>query len=290
MKKFPFTLSVITLTALALASCGAKSSHTHSQSLLELQKCDSIPAEIKSLATAIANNDSTRFASLVSYPLVRPYPLSDIADAAQMRARYAVIVDDSLKSLIVNSTPANWHEFGWRGWTLGDGDYLWIDEKVYEISYLSAREKTERDSLIAADLATLPPDLRAGWTPEMCLASTGDDSVYRIDSRRLTDGRRSFRLLCYAPGALLTGRPSASYEGFSETEGSAAVLTYYFKNKNGDEAIYGADIMDNSTPELVFTTPDGAENAVAVHPAMWLEKVSAASRVTATSQTQAGRR
>ena len=83
-----------------------------------LMENDSIPATVKQLVRSVADGDSIQFARLVSYPLKRPYPLHDIENADQMAHYYREMVDDSLRNAILESSPEDWGEYGWRGWSV----------------------------------------------------------------------------------------------------------------------------------------------------------------------------
>ena len=44
-----------------------------------------------------------------------------------MVAYYPTLIDDTLKKTIEEAPDSTWQEQGWRGWTLYDGSYIWID-------------------------------------------------------------------------------------------------------------------------------------------------------------------
>lgn len=258
---FSFTLSFLTLVACA----GKQSSESK---VAEIEASDSLPQSVKILVRAVADGDSSAFASIVSYPLERPYPLRDIKDSVEMVKYYNVIVDDSLHHVLTTSSPDKWNEYGWRGWTVNNGEYLWIDENLYDIGYLSKEEIKERDRLIAEEIASLPTGMREGWTPVVCLKATDGKSFYRIDSHPGPGEGDMYRLSIYDLSTPLNGSPALILTGYSETEGTANTTTYHFSDEQGEEALYEADITDSSTPKLVFTLK-GKSTEVEVEKAYW---------------------
>ncbi len=269
--KRPCIISIFALILLFLAA-GCAGSGKNDSRLAQLLASDSIPTEVKLVAKAIADGDSTAFARQVSYPLSRPYPLRDILTEAQMRAYFPVMIDDSIRTVVVNSLPSDWAEYGWRGWALDNGRYLWIDEKIYDVTYLSARESTLRDSLIKADMASVAPSLRKGWQPAFCLLGTADSTLFRVD-RATAPGSPDFRLAVYRPGSPLSGVPAEIITGYSRTEGSAAVTTYCFTGASGEKLEYQSDIADGSSPAILYTPAGDSipRIRVEVTPAYWLD-------------------
>lgn len=258
----------IVLLALPLAGC---SGGTKKADISEIEGCDSIPKSVKALVRAVADNDTVRFAEMVNYPLSRPYPLHDIEDEVQMRQYYGVMVDDSLRNVIVSSRPDDWEEYGWRGWTIGRGDYLWVDEDLYDVSYVSARERAMLDSLTTTEISTLELHLRDGWRPVMCMKGVENGSVYRIDERRNRQGAPEYRLLGYVEGADLRSIPFENLTGHAEIEGTAGTLIYHFTSPTGAKAVFEPEVPDGSLPQIDFTSPAGVRTAVPVVRAYWLD-------------------
>lgn len=198
-------------------------------SVTAIENNDSIPSVVKQLVRAVSDNDSDGFARLVSYPLQRPYPLRDIENVEQMTKYYKVMVDDSLRNLLTTAGPERWSEYGWRGWSLDDGRYIWADDNVYSVEYLSAAEREQLEKLANDELGSIDPSMRLGWRPLTCLRNDTDGSVYRIDSRSEgDDNNERLRLAIYKRGASLKGKPSIIIEGSRQLEGSEASPVYSF--------------------------------------------------------------
>ena len=252
MKKISHFISPILMLIASVASGCSNGADAGVNAALE--SCDSIPQEIKRLARCLDCRDSAAFSGMISYPLERPYPLHDILDSVEMMDYYHVMVDDSLRSAVAKSHPSEWSRTGWRGWTLRDGSYVWIDEKVYEVGYLSAVEKSRRDALVDLDKASLPEDMRGNWLPENCMVDPEDGSVYRIDIDTVADaGSPVYRLAIYKRGGNLRHHPADMRHGRKRSDGSAGELTYLFKKTGRDkdrEHLYRDLPVDEDDPSL----------------------------------------
>lgn len=269
MRKLYSTLSIALLSvSFVTVSCGHRGAESRAGETLVI---DSLPEAVRNLVSAVARGDAQSFASLVSYPLERPYPLHNIDDSAAMVAYYPTLVDDSLKHVIINSSPDSWQEYGWRGWSLDGGRYLWIDESVYSIDYLSAAERRGRDKLVAREMASLAPSLRPGWEPVECMKVVDSDKVMRIDRRTERDGQPVYRLAVYPSPEAMRGEPEAIFTGYMEVEGSMQIVYYNFTGPAGVSATYMPDAPDGSDPMVEFTQPGTAERTVTVAPSYWLE-------------------
>lgn len=261
-------LSSVCAVMIPLSGCGNSTTVQSSDSVLN---SDSIPQSVKNLVKAIDKDDSRAFASLVSYPLERPYPLKDITSEEEMIAYYPTMVDDSLKNVISHSVPSQWSNEAWRGFTLDDGQYVWLDENLYDVTYISAAEKRERASLIKKEMESLNPSLGKGWTPVSCLKSTVNGTIYRIDSKMEGD-KEIYRMAIYNPGAPLKDKPSKVLTGYKSEEGTADTPTYYFSCPDGTEVVFSPDDpgINDIGMQLIYTTPSAPHQHIAVEKAYWL--------------------
>lgn len=263
------TLTITLLTAAigGIVSCSSRGGNDNRSDI----RNSSLPKEVKAVVMAAADRDSSALISQFDYPLQRPYPLHDIGDEEMMRDYYHTLVDDSLLNVLSTSSVSEWQDFGWRGWTVSDGRYLWIDGGIYDLTYMSGREKRLYDKLVYDDLATLPPALSRGWTPEGCWTSEDDDEVYRLDSQKGANGVR-YRLMVYPDRQQLHGQPDKIYYGHLELEGSAMVQTYYFDGPDGVRLVFMPESADAGMPAtLTYEDEKGGMTDVAVLPAYWLD-------------------
>ncbi len=267
------SISIIITMALAagmvaFSSCRKPAPAGQESAVAEIEASDSLPPQVKLLVKAVAESDSGAFAALVSYPLTRPYPLRDIADSVQMRHYFTRLVDDSLRQVITTAVPSDWGEYGWRGWTVRNGEYLWIDDTLYDIEYVSASEAGERSRLIDQEISSLPEPMRSGWRPVVCMRADDGKSVYRIDSRPAPADTEIYRLAIYDTDSVEQRAPALVLTGHKETEGSASLTTYYFSDENGGKALYEAELADSDVPRLSFTM-NGKTTVVNVRKIYW---------------------
>ena len=260
------TLLIICTALLAAIGCSRSqddSDRARKEALRQL------PAPVRSLIQAVEENDSATFSSLVAYPLERPYPLRDIRTAAEMKSYYHLVMDDSLRHAIT-ANPAEWHEYGWRGWAPHGGSYIWADDSIYHIPYLSRRETAIRDSLVRLELASLPAALRGKWDPVACYRQADGTSVFRID-KSTSSATPRFRLAIFAAPADMSRRPELVMNGTQEADGTMANITYHFAAPDGLRAIFSPLTPDGSLPGFDFTGPSGSDTTITVVPAHWLD-------------------
>lgn len=261
--------------ALPLVSCGNSKDRTDRTADIEstILESDSIPESVKKLVRAVADDDSTGFANLVSYPLQRPYPLHNIDTPEQMSEYYHQLVDDSLRNVIIKAGSEKWSEYGWRGWSLDDGRYIWVDENVYDVNYVSNTERRHIDSLQRVEIESIEPSIREGWRPVMCLRNSGNGKVYRVDTRTSGDSfeNNHYRLAIYKSSNDLSALPSQLFEGQMEIEGSVGSVTYHFRDK-ATNSNYILQPESTESSESVIISPDG-ENVI-LERAYWHELIN----------------
>lgn len=229
-----------------------------------------VPEAVRPIVKAVAEDDSGAFSRLVDYPLARPYPLRDVRTADEMKSYYSTLVDDSLKRVLTGSdTP--WQEFGWRGWSAGEGEYIWVDSLIYDVPYVSAAEKETRRTLVAREMASLPREMAEGWEPVRCFRRTDDGTVYRIDRKSEPSKTNGYRLSVYRKGTSLRGKPDESMPGMLTTEGTMETRSYDFADNKGKSVSIREDSPDGSSQTVIVTTPDGDETSGEVEKTYWLD-------------------
>ena len=268
------TLPLLSVSAVSLCSCGNGTASKTDSSALD---SDSIPAEVKSVVKAVSDNDSDAFAKMVSYPLERPYPLHDIENAEEMRGYYSKMVDDSLRNAVANSKASDWESSGWRGWTLGNGEYVWIDGEIYSVNYVSQKEEAEREKLIDSEISSLPGDMRkGGWKPVTVVKAEAGNEVARIDSRTLANTDSTvYRIAIFETPLKKEQKAKLVLSGSRHLEGSMGNPVYQFSDGKGTEVIYD-DYVDQESgrPAKTITvkTPEG-EKEIGVVNAYWRDLV-----------------
>ena len=221
---------------------------------------------------AVKNGDVNEFASLCRYPVLRVYPLKDIKDSADMVRRFPTIFDKYLKEKIADSSPEDWDSFGWRGISLENGEYIWIDEEVYAIPYQSLKEKNMLDSVISMDLATLPSSLSKGWLPEFCFLDTVSSMLYRIDMKPDADENEveRCRVITIPSAQIRNSEKMEILSGIKTIEGSMAVRNYSFTMKDGKELSLSY-IWQEDLPALCVENKDSVETYRELKKVYWLD-------------------
>lgn len=270
MSSRQLTLCAILAGAISLTGCSNRKATT--DNLSAIAECDSLPQSVKELVKAVADNDSARFASLVSYPLSRPYPLHDITDASEMKKYYSTLVDDSLHKVLTETAPDGWQKFGWRGWSVADGEYIWMEDSIYNVPYTSRRELAKIESIRSQELATLPKHFAKEWTPVRTYRQHNGNRVLRIDRKDGKNGEETYRLMIYAQPPRIGENPETVLTGAINTEGTVMAPVYSFKAPDGSKAELDAEPTDGSLPVMTFTDKRG-NRIFELEPSYWLDLV-----------------
>lgn len=234
-----------------------------------------LPEDVRPVAEAIIEDSPQKFASAVSYPLERPYPLKNVKDSAEMVKYYPQIVDKSLKKVVNEAPDSAWQEAGWRGWTLANGGYFWIDGgKIYSMDYVSEEENVMLDSLRHEEISTLEPSMQAGWTPVMCVIDTVNGAIFRIDAQDYTNPP-IYRLCGYADTTDLSSAPNLVLYGHLDLEGTMGNRFYEFTDSLGETtAYYSPDIVSDDEEEPVIEVDrKGVMKKYPAKPDYWLDHV-----------------
>lgn len=257
------------------ASCTGRNQTEESTDTTPETECFSeiMEREIESVIRSVREGNAADFASLCRYPIERDYPLHDVIDSCDMVARYAEIFDAEITDSVSASVAEDWGCVNWRGYTFGNGEYLWIDDAIYRIPYHSKLEKKRREQLVKEDLASLPSALSDGWFPELCLLDTVSETVYRLDVREPDSNVTESRLMAYDKDENLKSIPSLILIGHKELQGSAGIPCYIFPRGCGTEWA-----ICNLWPEnqISFQTDqkDGMTESHNLKKIYWLDLVS----------------
>lgn len=117
---------------------------------------------------AIASGSKEKIASLVVYPLNRPYPLPPIQNEQEFVSRFKELFDNKLISAIKKSDiKSNWSQVGWRGIMFEHGD-LWLntDGNLIAVNYRTKFATRTIQKLTKQDKKTIHYSLRDYKTPK----------------------------------------------------------------------------------------------------------------------------
>ncbi len=227
MRQIYITITALIAMATMNACSNSSSEHKKAPDTDTVAMADTLSdarQKIRTITEAVRDNDPEKFASAVSYPLQRPYPLHNVNNREEMVKYYPKLVDTKLKQTIAKADTADWTDMGWKGHTLGNGD-VWVDDGgLYAVNRVSPTEATMRDSLRKAEIASLPSDLRGSWTPVGAFYDAANSMVYRVDMQN--DGQ-TYRLAQF-PASKLKSRPLKVVTGTKNVEGSAESVSYEF--------------------------------------------------------------
>lgn len=175
----------------------------------------------------IKQNNKSALSSTVRYPLDREYPIPSVKTEQEFISRYNAIFDDSLRNIIIKSSPLkDWNEMGWRGLMLKDG-MVWLDYdgKLLAVNYQSATEKKQRQNLLSKDTSRLYSSLRQFKAPVAILKTK--KFITRIDDM----GNGKYRYASWSIRNKMTDKPDLIItNGIVTMEGNGGNHTYTFTN------------------------------------------------------------
>ena len=227
---------------------------THSQDILSKDEDEHLSEEEKhfqKLMNSVIHDDAATFAHLTSYPIMRTYPMKWIEDSVDMVKFFPIMADDSLKNVLKRTSPTDWEQIGWRGYTFANGMYFWDEGyKLSGINYKSKRELAIRDSLIKKDLSTIHPCLKAKvMAPFSCFYDTKSHAIYRVDilgALDYTDENAKYRMAVYLKNTDLMGKPDYLLNVNYRLEGSAGVRVYECSDEKGNRISFYQDFYEQT--------------------------------------------
>ena len=234
---------------------------------------------IEPIMKSIAYGDAKTLASLTIFPIERRYPLHNIVDSSDMIKRFNQIFDQKFRDRMKLSKASDWHSYGWRGYSYGEDNSLWVYDSLTVINYYSPQEKAFYDQLVKKEMASLHESLRDNhWRPFCCYMDMTDGSIVRVDiraSKAVKDEifyvRRDdkFRMSIYPKGSNLMDKPIFVLNGDVNIEGSANIMDYCFKN--GETKMEFGDSSFKDGKELLRITKNGKESIHEIKPCYWLD-------------------
>ena len=251
---------------------------------------------IGAIMKSIADGDTKTLAALAIYPIERRYPLHNIVSPSDMVKRFDLIFDQKFRDRMKSSKASDWHSYGWRGYSYGEDNALWVYDSLTIINYYSAQEKALYDQLVKKEMASLHESLRGnGWYPFCCYKNLTDGSIVRVDIRaRETKeeknfhkdgvalaypqlqafkvrGDEEFRLSIYPKGTALKGKPQTVMSGYVDIGGSANMMDYVFKNGN-IEFEFGDSFYEDGK-QILMIKKDGNETQHEIESCYWLDLI-----------------
>ena len=252
---------------------------------------------IGAIMKSIADGDTKTLAALAIYPIERRYPLHNIVSPSDMVKRFDLIFDQKFRDRMKSSKASDWHSYGWRGYSYGEDNALWVYDSLTIINYYSAQEKALYDQLVKKEMASLHESLRGnGWYPFCCYKNLTDGSIVRVDIRaRETKeeknfhkdgvalaypqlqafkvrGDEEFRLSIYPKGTALKGKPQTVMSGYVDIGGSANMMDFVFKN--GNIEIEFGDSFYEEGKQFLMIKMDEKETQHEIESCYWLDQIN----------------
>lgn len=234
---------------------------------------------IGAIMKSIADGDANTLASLAIYPIERRYPLRNIASSSDMVKRFGQIFDQKFRDRMKSSKLSDWHSYGWRGYSYGEDNALWVYDSLTIINYYSAQEKKLYVQLVKNEMTSLHESLRGnGWYPFCCYKDITDGSIVRVDIRTRkamkeeifhVRGDDEFRMSIFPKGNDLMGKPQLVLNGNVTIEGSANLMDYSFRN--GGTKIEFGDSSFEDGKELLRISIKDKEITHEIIPCYWLD-------------------
>lgn len=252
---------------------------------------------IVAIMKSIVDGDAKTLASLAVYPIERRYPLHNIVSPSDMVKRFDLFFDQEFRDRMKSSKASDWHSYGWRGYSYGEDNALWVYDSLTIINYYSAQEKALYDQLVKKEMASLHESLRGnGWYPFCCYKNLTDGSIVRVDIRARKAmkeqnihkdgvalqypqlqafkirGDEEFRLSIYPKGYNLNEKPQISSTGYVDIGGSANMMDFVFKNGN-TEIEFGDSFYEEGKQFLILRR-DGKDTRFEIESCYWLDMLS----------------
>lgn len=251
---------------------------------------------IGAIMKSIADGDAKTLASLTKYPIERRYPLRNIISSSDMLKRFDLVFDQNFRDRMKSSKASDWHSYGWRGYSMGDDNALWVYDSLYAINYYSAQEQALYDQLVKKEMGSLHKSLRGdGWFPFCCYKNKTDGSIVRVDIRARkmlkeenlhkdgvalqypqlqafkVRGDEEFRISIFPKGTPLNGKPQTDMNGYVEIGGSANMMDYVFKK--GDFKFEFGDSFYEDGKQILMIKKDGNETQHEIESCYWLDLI-----------------
>lgn len=223
---------------------------------------------IEAIMRSIANGDAKKLASLTAYPIMRPYPLEDIEDSAQIVAYFNTMFDAPIREKLRKATVDDWEAVGAKGYLFDNGS-LWIHDSLIAVNYVSKKEQQMINEGSKKEEATLHASLRGeGWKFMSCYLGE-DGTLFRLD-QKLKGKSNNYRLTVFPKGVKAGNKPQLLLMG-EVGAGSAYEQNYSFTDGRGNSISFCKSIDEESV--IMEIVKDGKEYSVQTVPCRWLDVV-----------------
>jgi hypothetical protein len=195
----------------------------------------SIFARYKQIVDIVRQNNASKLAALIVYPLKRENPLPDIENPNEFEAYYPIIFDQAFRKKLDRYCPdCVFENNGFYGLVGGEftGD-IWLNDegRITAINYLSTEESRLKNKLTAKIQNGVHPSVRE-WK-ENVLVGKSDNLTIRLDRTE-----RGLRYVSWSKVNSMAEKPDLIlFGGVEEAQGTMGGWTWTFKNENWEYVI-----------------------------------------------------
>jgi len=184
---------------------------------------------VKTFVECIKNNNTNKLQTLITYPLRREYPLSDVKDQYEFQKRYNEIFDEKLKKIIIESViKSDWYAVGCKGIMLNSGT-LWLDcnGRLIAVNYHSDLELSKRTEMVKNDKNSIHESIKYFEEPILIM----ETEKFRIRIDKLNNGK--YRYVSWSIKSKMSEKPDLIIKnGRWIPEGNGGNHRYEFDNGN----------------------------------------------------------
>lgn len=238
MRLAVFTVAA-SLIAAALASMtgyavGAPADETKSLFAKEFQTA-------RHFQNALKDNDRKTVARLVSYPIVRDYPMPVIKSPDEFIANWDEFFDEANRAEIIKNAPV---EMGWRGVMLGNG-LIWFDGARVIVTNLSTKISQQKfQDAKNKEFMTLHASVR-GYKRVAVQCDTRSKHI------RIQEHGDGYRYIVWPRGVSLSQKPELELAGSMEFDGSGGNAIYTFRNQGFRYEFYSVHICGSDCDDTL---------------------------------------
>ncbi|MNS94704.1 hypothetical protein D3C72_1289290 [compost metagenome] len=217
---------------------------------------EEVISSINNVIELFKQKDVDKISNIISFPLLRQYPIPSIKDKKEFVERFNEVFDKILVDKIANSKIEQWYEMGWRGIMLDDG-VIWMagsDGIISSINYQSDAEKKLRNDLIAKDKENLYISLKTFENPIFKIKS----KTYLIRIDEIT--KYKYRYASWKVSGEESSKPDIIIDnGELEFQGSGGNHVITFLKGNYTYKVYRNIMGEEDSPDITLEVEKDGE-------------------------------
>jgi hypothetical protein len=223
--------------------------------------------DIKQIINTIKSKNKHKIADVISYPLSRTHPLSDIKTKKDFVEKFDYIFDSNLLNLISTSNiEKDYSRVGYRGIIYGNG-LFWIDEgKIIAKNYSSKKEQELKKQIESNQRNIIHSSLKDYLKTSL----SGNTKNFHIRIDELQNGK--YRYSSWSKTKNISDKPDlVLVNGELKFEGSGGNHRYTFTNNKYTYICHVIIIGHNTSPPGILEVLKG-EKVILSKPFVNLEQ------------------